>query len=100
MTYACLAWESAADTHLMILQRLQNKVLRTIGKLPRRTLIRELHMAFKIPYIYENITKLCRQRAEVIQNHYIENVRNIGQGKAGHRKYKWLKLGGVQAYDR
>jgi hypothetical protein len=33
MTYTCPAWEFVADTHLMKLQRLQNKVLRTIGKL-------------------------------------------------------------------
>jgi hypothetical protein len=46
------------------------------------------------------ITKLCRQQAEVIQNHENENVRNIGQGESRHRKYKWLKLGGGQAYDR
>jgi hypothetical protein len=27
-------------------------------------------------------------------------VRSIGQGEARHRKYKTLKLGGGQAYDR
>jgi hypothetical protein len=31
MTYACPAWEFAAESHLLKLQRLQNKVLRTIG---------------------------------------------------------------------
>jgi hypothetical protein len=36
----------------------------------------------------------------VIQNHDNENVRNVGQGEARHRKYKRLKLGGGQAYDR
>jgi hypothetical protein len=82
MTYASLAWEFAPDTHLMKLQRLQNNVLRTIGNLPRRTWIRNLHMAFKIPYIYDYTTKLCRQQAEVIQNCGNENVRNIGQGEA------------------
>ncbi|PNF41415.1 hypothetical protein B7P43_G14387 [Cryptotermes secundus] len=100
MTYASPAWEFAADTHLLKLQRLQNKVLRTIGNFPRRTPVRDLHMAFKIPYVYDYITKLCRQQAEVIQNHDNENVRNIGQGEARHRKYKRLKLGGGQAYDR
>jgi hypothetical protein len=35
MTYACPAWEFAADTHLLKLQRLQNKVLRTIGNFSR-----------------------------------------------------------------
>jgi hypothetical protein len=33
-------------------------------------------------------------------NHENANVRNIGQGEPRHRKYKSLKLGGVQAYDR
>jgi hypothetical protein len=84
----------------MKLQCPQNKVLRTTGYFPRRTPIRDLHIAFKIPYVYDYITKLCRQEAEVIQNHDNENVCNIGQGETRHRKYKRLKLGGGQAYDR
>jgi hypothetical protein len=58
------------------------------------------HTAFILPYIYDYITKLCRRQAEVIQNHKNEHVRVIGQGEAMHRKYKRLKLGGYQAYDR
>jgi hypothetical protein len=80
--------------------RLQNMVLRSIGNFPRLTQIRELHKAFSIPDDYDYMTKLYRQQAEVIQNHENANVRNIGQGEARHRKYKRLKLGGVQAYDR
>jgi hypothetical protein len=57
-------------------------------------------MAFRIPFVYDCITKLCRQQADVIQNHDNENVRNIGQGEARQRKYKRLKLGGGQAYYR
>jgi hypothetical protein len=41
-------------------------------------------------------TKLCRQQAEVIQNHENENVRNIGQGESRHRKYKGLQLAAVK----
>jgi hypothetical protein len=41
----------------------------------------------------------CRQQTEVIQNHDNENVHNIGQGEARHKKYKRLKPGGGQAYD-
>jgi hypothetical protein len=101
MTYASHACEFAAYSHLIKLQRLQNRVLRTIGNLPRRTSVRVLDMAFKIPYVYDDyITKLCRQQAEVIQNHDNENVPNIGQGEARHRKYKRLKLGSGHAYDR
>jgi hypothetical protein len=83
----------------MKLQRLQHKVLRTTGNFPRRTPVRDLHVAFDIPFVYDYIRKLCRQQAEVIQNHDNKNAGNIGQGEANHRKYKRLKLGGGQAYD-
>jgi hypothetical protein len=81
MTYASPALEFEADTHLIKLQRLQNKVLRTIGNFPRRTPLREMHMAFHLPYVYGYMTILCRQQAEVDN----ENVRYTGQGKARHR---------------
>jgi hypothetical protein len=86
--------------NLLKLQRLQNKFLRTTGNFPRRTPVRELHKAFNVPYIYDYIRKLCRQEARVIDNHKHANVRHIGEGEARHRKYKRLKLGGGQAYDR
>jgi hypothetical protein len=100
MTYACPAWEIAADALLLKLQRLQNKVLRNTGNFPRCTPVRDLHTAFNLPYVYEYITKLCRQQTEVIQNHENEHVRGIGQGEAIRIGYKRLKLGGGQAYDR
>jgi hypothetical protein len=80
MTYACPAWEFAAETHLLKFQRLQNNVLRTTGKLQRSTPVRDFHIAF--------------------QDHENENVRYIGQGEVRHRKYKRLKLGGGHVYDR
>jgi hypothetical protein len=86
--------------HLLKLQRLQNKVLRTILNFPRRTPVRDLHMAFTLPYVYDYIKKLYRKEAEVIQNHENANVRNIGQGEPRHRKCKRLKLGGGQTCDR
>jgi hypothetical protein len=51
MTYACPTWEYAADTHLLKLQRLQNRVLRAIGNFERRTPVREMHVALNIPYV-------------------------------------------------
>jgi hypothetical protein len=94
VTYACPAWEFAAD--LLKLQRLQNKVLRTTGNFPRHTPVCELHKAFNIRYI----RKLCRKRAKIVQNHGNANVSNTGQGEPRHRKFKRLKLGGSQAYHR
>jgi hypothetical protein len=101
MTYASPSWELAADTYLLKLQRLQNNVLRTIGTFPRCAPIRDLHTAFSLQYVYDytSVTKLCRQQAEVIQNHENEHVRSIGQGEDRHKKYKRLQLGGGQAYD-
>jgi hypothetical protein len=84
----------------MQLQRLQNKLLRTIGKFPRNTPIRDMHIPFQIPYVYNYVTKLFRQEAQGIQHHENTHVRYIEQGEAQHRKFKRLKLGGGQAYDR
>jgi hypothetical protein len=100
MTYACPAWEFAAETHVLKLQRLQNRVLRTTGNFLRRTSARDMHMAYQIPYVYDYIIKSCEQQADVIQNHENENIRYIGQGEARQRNCKRLKLGGGHVYDR
>jgi hypothetical protein len=60
MTYACPALELAADTRLMKLRRLQNKVLRTIGKFLRNTPIQDMYISFQIQFAYDFITKLCK----------------------------------------
>jgi hypothetical protein len=59
----------------------------------------EFHMTFKIPYVYDYITKLCRTQVEVILNHVNPNVSGIRQGEVMHMKYKRPKLGGGVAYD-
>jgi hypothetical protein len=97
MTYAFPAWELAADTHLLKLQHLQNRVLRTIGNFPRCTPVRNLYMVFNNLYVCYYITKLCKKQAEVIQNHENKHVRGIAQDEARYRKYTRLKLGGGQA---
>jgi hypothetical protein len=92
MTYACPAWELAADAYLLKLQRMQNKVLRNTGKFPRGTWVRDLHTAFNLPYVYDYITKLCRRQAQVTQNHENEHVRSIEQGEAIHRNVRGFNL--------
>jgi hypothetical protein len=57
-------------------------------------------MAFHLQYVYDYMTKLCRQQAAVILNDDNEYVRYIRQSEARHIKYKRLKLGGGQANDR
>jgi len=97
LTYASPAWEFATDSYLFKLQYLHNKVLGTICNSLRRILTRDLHMAFKIPYLYDFVTKLCRRQATVILNQENVNVGSIGPGEAQHRKYKRIKLDGGQA---
>jgi hypothetical protein len=55
-----------------------------------------MHVAFQIPCVYDYITKSSRQEAEVILNDENENVCNIGQGEAQHKR---LKLGSGHVYD-
>jgi len=43
--------ENRGGQPFLKLHRLQNKVPRTIGNLPRRTPARDLHVTFKIPYL-------------------------------------------------
>jgi hypothetical protein len=81
LTYACPALEFAADSHLLKLQRLQNIILHATGNLPRHNPIRDLHRPFKIPYLHEYGTQLCREQANVICNHDNINIRTIGQGE-------------------
>jgi hypothetical protein len=88
----------SGSTYHLKLQRLQNKVLRTIGNFPWCTTARDLHTAFGLTYVYDYITAVCRKQAKVIRNHKKEHVLGIGQGEASHRSYKRLKLGGDQAY--
>jgi hypothetical protein len=57
-------------------------------------------VAFKTPYLYDYITKLSRMQAVVTLNHVNPNIRGTGLREARRRKYKRLKLGGGQAYDR
>jgi hypothetical protein len=96
MTYACPTWEHAADTHHLKLQRLQNRALRAFGNLARCTPVRELHVTFKIPYVYNYITKVCSTQAKVILNHAYLNVLGIGLGETIRRKYGRFNFAAVQ----
>jgi hypothetical protein len=69
------------------------------GDLDMCTAVRELHVAFKIPYVYDYIIKSCTTQVGVNLIRLNPNVRGTGHGEARHRKYKRPKLGGGQAND-
>jgi hypothetical protein len=56
MAYSYPTWEFEAKSHLLKLQRLKDKFFLTIGNLPRRTLSRGVHGAFKSPYLHDFVT--------------------------------------------
>jgi hypothetical protein len=62
MTYACPTWRYVTEAHLLKLQHLQNRVLRAFGNLERRTLVCEMNVAFKIPYVYNYATNFAGRK--------------------------------------
>jgi hypothetical protein len=80
MVYASPTWEYAVDAHLLKLQRLQNRILAT-GNRDRRTAVRELHVAFKIPYVCDYISVLRRKHAEFVQITEIQMYRQLDKRK-------------------
>jgi hypothetical protein len=60
MTYACPAWEFAAECHLLKLQRLPNKVPCTIGNFPKCTSVCNMHTSFFFPPWSESVSELYR----------------------------------------
>jgi hypothetical protein len=77
------------DARLSKLQHPKNRVLCATGNLDRCTPVHHLHATFKIPYVYDYVTKLCRK---AVQDHLIPNVRATGQGEAMHRSIRGLNL--------
>jgi hypothetical protein len=82
MTYAYPVRELAAESHLLKLQRLQNRVLRTFGNFPKPTSVGDMHEAFQIPYVYDYITNSYRQQAKSskimkIKMSDTENIRGL-----------------------
>jgi hypothetical protein len=56
-------------------------------------------MDLQVQHIYD-ITKLCKQQTEVIENYESANIHDIGKSEARQGKYEKLKLGRDHAYDR
>jgi hypothetical protein len=66
MTYACPAWEFASYNSLLKLQRVQKKVLCTIGNFLRHKSVCELHKAFNILYIYD-YNKVMQETSKIME---------------------------------
>jgi hypothetical protein len=93
---ACPAWGFVADTHLIKLHSLQNKILCIIDKYPRSTRIRDMYMTFQTPYVYNYVIKLCRQQAQVIQYHEIYIFAMLNKAKPDTENTRGSNLAAVR----
>jgi hypothetical protein len=82
MFSVCPTCDYAADAYFFKLQGLQNPDRCATGNFNRRASVREFHLDFKIPYVYNYVKKLCRKQAEAIQNHLNPNLRAFRQEEA------------------
>jgi hypothetical protein len=107
MTYATPAWEFAADSHLVKMERLQNRVFRTIGNLPRCTPIRDFirRSKFRMYLVYDYIKNYAgnKQKSSKIMimklfatldkvKPDIENIRGLNLAAVKHRTVQVTRL--------
>jgi hypothetical protein len=97
MTFVCPDGESAADSHRSKSQRLLNTVLRTTGKFSNSTPDRELHVTFRVACIYDYVTKLRRQKAEVIHFHKMQMFATSEKAIPDTKNIRGLCLGAVKS---
>jgi len=68
-TYGILLWGSTSHSNTEILQRFQNKVLKTIVNAPWYIPNKLLHTDLQIPTIREEITKFCTNHRAKLLTH-------------------------------
>jgi hypothetical protein len=93
LTYASPVWGYAADTHINKLQTFQNKVLRTITKLPRVTPIVTLHEQTGMSLIRNHIKSLAREMYQKSATSENSQIQELGHyDPIGHKHLRPLSL--------
>jgi hypothetical protein len=85
------ATQTTMELRLLCSERFNKQVFVTIN-------FHEYELAYTYKEPWTLFIHSATSRSHI--NHENANVRNIGQGGLRHRKYKRLKLGGGQIYDR
>uniref|UniRef100_A0A2A4K8E7 Reverse transcriptase domain-containing protein n=1 Tax=Heliothis virescens TaxID=7102 RepID=A0A2A4K8E7_HELVI len=76
-TYGIQLWGSASNSNLEILQRFQNKALRTICNAPWFTRNIEIHEYLNIPTVKEEVNKYSKNYKNRLENHTNELARDL-----------------------
>ena len=93
-TYCIPLWGSACHSNIEILQRFQNKVLRTKVNAPRYIPNKRLHTDLQMPTVQEEITKFSTNHTAKLltyPNELTSNLRNE-QGPGRLKPFKPLDL--------
>jgi hypothetical protein len=86
-----------AETHLVKLQCLQNKVLSTTGKFPSSTSVRDIHIDFQIPYVYDFTQNYAGNKQKSFKMVKMKIFAILD--KKPHTDNIKLKLGGGHVYN-
>lgn len=88
ITYASPVWGHASKTHMSKLQKLQNRVLYTVTKLPRVTPIWTLHKETNMDTIQEYIATSAATFYESCNGHENPQIAELGRYDITHDKHK------------
>lgn len=87
-TYGIQLWGTASNSNVEILQRFQNKVLRTITNAPWFTRNTEVHEYLNIPLIKDEITKFSTKYQDRLQGHVNHLAINLLDNSESVRRLK------------
>ena len=74
--YAAQIWAYTADTNILMIQRVQNKILRTISGAPWYMTNHQIHNDLQIPFVKEVVTRMAAAYEQRLHRHpNIEAIR-------------------------
>jgi hypothetical protein len=96
MTYVSPAWEFAAVTHLMKLQRLQIKVLSTTGNYTKSTPFRDILKTFKHLYVYDYVKNYAGNKQQLYKIMIMKMFAAMTKAKTDTKNIRGLNLVAVK----
>jgi hypothetical protein len=89
-TYGIELWGCASKSNIIIMQRAQSKILRTITNAPRYVTNHTLHTDLNIPYVSEVINERTNKHLRKLQSHPNPLVESLTQPTPNRRlKRRW-----------
>lgn len=80
MTYGSPVWASTCNTNLKKLQKMQNKVLKTVTRACQYTRIKQLHSDLEVPMMCQHLHQLNEKFFQSARHHSNDLVRDFTSG--------------------